>query len=72
MISMPGLFQRSARLNPEEVATRYNGRSRLWPQILDRVASFAGAKQFMAEQGINVRLQNAFFFAVYGVKFYLS
>jgi len=43
MISMPGLLQRSARLNPEAVATRYNGRSRLWPQILDRVARFAGA-----------------------------
>lgn len=43
MISIPGLLQRSARLNPDAVATRYNGRSRHWPQVLDRVATFAGA-----------------------------
>ena len=43
MISIPGLLQRSARLNPDAVATRYNGRSRQWPQVLDRVARFAGA-----------------------------
>ena len=43
MISMPGVLQRSARLNPNAVATRFNGRSRSWPQVLDRVAGLASS-----------------------------
>ncbi len=41
MISLPLLLQRSARLNPNGVATRFNKRDRNWPELIDRVARLA-------------------------------
>lgn len=45
MISLPGLLTRSARVNPKGVATSFFDRQRQWPELLDRVARFAGGLQ---------------------------
>ena len=45
MISFPSLLVRSARLNPNGIATRCAGRDRHWPEVIDRVSRFAKALQ---------------------------
>jgi len=43
MISMPGMIERAARLNPEGVSTRYLGREYRWVETQQRVARLGGA-----------------------------
>ena len=43
MISMPGMIERAARLNPEGVSTRYRGREYRWAETGQRVARLGGA-----------------------------
>jgi acyl-CoA synthetase (AMP-forming)/AMP-acid ligase II len=45
MISLPGMIERAARLNPIGTATRYSGRQYNWTQVSDHVARLAGALQ---------------------------
>ena len=42
MISLPGLIERAARLNPDGIATRYVDREQSWTQLCSRVAALAG------------------------------
>ncbi len=41
MISLPGLLERGARINPAATATRFLDRERSWPQVVDRVSRLA-------------------------------
>lgn len=41
MISLPAIIERSARLHPGGIATRYGSRQRTWAEVRDRVASLA-------------------------------
>lgn len=41
MISLPGLLERGARINPKATATRFLDRERSWPQVVDRVSRLA-------------------------------
>lgn len=43
MISLHGLIERAARLNPEGLATRHKGRDQSWTQSRDRMASLGAA-----------------------------
>ncbi|MFV8817002.1 acyl-CoA synthetase [Haliea sp. E17] len=43
MISMQGLIERAARLNPQGMATRCRGREQTWESLLQRVAKLAAA-----------------------------
>ena len=43
MVSMPGMIERAARLNPEGVSTRYLGREYRWVETRQRVALLGGA-----------------------------
>ena len=45
MISLPGLLERCARLNPTGYGTRFNGRDRSWSQLAERVARLAAGLQ---------------------------
>jgi acyl-CoA synthetase (AMP-forming)/AMP-acid ligase II len=45
MISLHGMIERAARLNPTGVATRCNGRDQSWTQSCDRMARLAAALQ---------------------------
>ncbi len=57
MISLPGLIERAARLNPTGIATRYAGREHSWTEVGDRVARLAGAlRNFGFEEGDRLAL----------------
>ncbi|MEM6580652.1 MAG: long-chain fatty acid--CoA ligase [Pseudomonadota bacterium] len=43
MISLHGLIQRAARLNPNGLATRFQDRDRSWSEARDRMAQLGGA-----------------------------
>jgi acyl-CoA synthetase (AMP-forming)/AMP-acid ligase II len=43
MISMHGMIERAARLNPDGISTRYEGRQFRWSETRQRVARLAGA-----------------------------
>ena len=43
MISLPAMIERAARLNPHGTATWYAGREQDWSNLIQRVASLAGA-----------------------------
>ena len=43
MISMPAMIERAARLNPEGVCTRFEGREFNWTQTREQIASLAAA-----------------------------
>ena len=43
MISMPGMIERAARLNPDGVSTRYQDREYRWVETQERVARLGGA-----------------------------
>ncbi len=43
MISMPGMIERAARLNPDGICTRYQGRQHSWAETGQRVARLGGA-----------------------------
>ena len=45
MISLPGMIERAARLNPAGTATSYHGRQYNWREVGDRVACLAAALQ---------------------------
>jgi acyl-CoA synthetase (AMP-forming)/AMP-acid ligase II len=45
MISLPGMIERAARLNPTGVATSYEGRQYTWSEVRDHVARLAAALQ---------------------------
>ena len=45
MISLHGMIERAARLNPTGIATRYNGRDQSWTQSRDRMARLAAGLQ---------------------------
>ena len=45
MISLPGMIERAARLNPMGTATSYNGRQHNWSEVRDHIARLAGALQ---------------------------
>ncbi len=45
MISLPGMIERAARLNPTGTATSYGGRQHNWSEVSDRVARLAAALQ---------------------------
>ncbi|MEH6611115.1 MAG: AMP-binding protein [Halioglobus sp.] len=46
-MSLHAMIERAARLNPEGVATRCNGRTVLWRELADRVGCLASALQFI-------------------------
>ncbi len=43
MISLPAIFERSVRLHPDGVATRFGDRQRTWAELGERVASLAAS-----------------------------
>ncbi len=45
MISLPGMIERAARLNPTGTATRYSGRQYNWSEVSEHVARLAAALQ---------------------------
>lgn len=55
MISMPNLIERAARLNPDGLCTRFEGREFTWAQTCDQVARLAaGLAGFGLAQGDRV------------------
>ena len=57
MISLPGMIERAARLNPTGVAVRYSGRQYNWMEVRDRVARLAAAlRSFELAEGDRVAI----------------
>ena len=57
MISLPGLIERAARLNPTGVATRCEQRQFTWSELLGRVARMGGALRSLGlDEGDRVAL----------------
>ncbi len=57
MISMQGLIERAARLNPRGLGSRCGGREQNWAQLAERVARLAGALQALgASEGDRVAI----------------
>lgn len=57
MISLQGMAERAARLNPDGMATRFGQRQHAWTELADRVArAAAGLASFQLEEGDRVAI----------------
>ena len=72
MISLPGLLERCARLNPAGNGTRFMDRDRSWSELAERVARFAAALQGLSlQQGDRVAIlslnSDRYFESIYAI-----